>query len=388
MLRDLVGEITVWLYCWRDDLIMAGLECDAGGGKHLFSSGRGLSAVDSSESPSWSSRQTETDRNRSAPSGSEDRGIQRDEWSGGSWRFDGGALTAQRVTSGAKGLGSDSSRNTSIDENGRHRRGADLGLQLDSRRSGTPEGNHEVIHIDDESELLSRTIVGRQTPSPPSNEPNPCSKRDESPPEDDGPLTSLKLGGSSYAYFEDNGAGKRGRSSSPQSQVPTCQVDGCTADLSKGKDYHRRHKVCEMHSKATTALVSRVMKRFCQQCSRFHPLDSFDEGKRSCRRRLAGHNKRRRKTQPDAPGGRMEDQAGVKNVDLATLLGVLSQLKGLRTVFVFPNRSSSMTTSVIDPVDDLVLGMNRSVWVMGAFFCVYEMRCFPNYGNLIHVVHR
>jgi hypothetical protein len=25
----------------------------------------------------------------------------------------------------------------------------------------------------------------------------------------------------------------------------------------------------------------------------------FDEGKRSCRRRLAGHNRRRRKTQPD-----------------------------------------------------------------------------------------
>jgi hypothetical protein len=32
---------------------------------------------------------------------------------------------------------------------------------------------------------------------------------------------------------------------------------------------------------------------------RFHVLAEFDEAKRSCRRRLAGHNKRRRKPQPD-----------------------------------------------------------------------------------------
>ncbi|CAH9078940.1 unnamed protein product [Cuscuta europaea] len=78
-----------------------------------------------------------------------------------------------------------------------------------------------------------------------------------------------------------------------------CQVEDCVADLGKAKDYHRRHKVCEMHSKATKALVSNIMQRFCQQCSRFHALEEFDDGKRSCRRRLAGHNKRRRKTQPE-----------------------------------------------------------------------------------------
>lgn len=32
---------------------------------------------------------------------------------------------------------------------------------------------------------------------------------------------------------------------------------------------------------------------------RFHVLQEFDEGKRSCRRRLAGHNRRRRKTHPE-----------------------------------------------------------------------------------------
>jgi len=33
---------------------------------------------------------------------------------------------------------------------------------------------------------------------------------------------------------------------------------------------------------------------------RFHDLAEFDESKRSCRRRLAGHNERRRKSNPEA----------------------------------------------------------------------------------------
>ncbi|KAL3639851.1 SBP domain [Castilleja foliolosa] len=94
---------------------------------------------------------------------------------------------------------------------------------------------------------------------------------------------------------------KRVRAGSPggTSHHPMCQVDDCEEDLSRAKDYHRRHKVCEVHSKASKASVGKQMQRFCQQCSRFHPLPEFDEGKRSCRRRLAGHNRRRRKTQPE-----------------------------------------------------------------------------------------
>jgi hypothetical protein len=45
-------------------------------------------------------------------------------------------------------------------------------------------------------------------------------------------------------------------------------VEDCRADLSNAKDYHRRHKVCNAHSKASKALVGNVMQRFCQQCSR------------------------------------------------------------------------------------------------------------------------
>lgn len=108
-------------------------------------------------------------------------------------------------------------------------------------------------------------------------------------------------------------------------QAATCVVDGCTADLRNCRKYHQRHKVCEVHSKSPEVSIKTEKLRFCQQCSRyafslpnlgflrgwrikqfvitdsihrFHPLDEFDEGKRSCRKRLDGHNRRRRKPRP------------------------------------------------------------------------------------------
>ncbi|KAK1273254.1 Squamosa promoter-binding-like protein 8 [Acorus gramineus] len=81
-----------------------------------------------------------------------------------------------------------------------------------------------------------------------------------------------------------------------------CQAAGCAADLGRAKHYHRRHRVCDFHSKAAAVIVSGcgggAEQRFCQQCSRFHQLSEFDGEKRSCRRRLADHNRRRRKSQP------------------------------------------------------------------------------------------
>nr|XP_016437677.1 PREDICTED: squamosa promoter-binding-like protein 8 [Nicotiana tabacum]XP_016437679.1 PREDICTED: squamosa promoter-binding-like protein 8 [Nicotiana tabacum] len=79
--------------------------------------------------------------------------------------------------------------------------------------------------------------------------------------------------------------------------TPRCQAEGCNADLTHAKHYHRRHKVCEFHSKAATVIAAGLTQRFCQQCSRFHLLSEFDNGKRSCRKRLADHNRRRRKNQ-------------------------------------------------------------------------------------------
>ncbi|CAK9160705.1 unnamed protein product [Ilex paraguariensis] len=116
---------------------------------------------------------------------------------------------------------------------------------------------------------------------------------------------NLKLGGQVYPIAAggmekwEGKSGKKTKVVGPTSSSVICQVEDCRADLSNAKDYHRRHKVCDMHSKATGALVGNVMQRFCQQCSRFHLLHEFDEGKRSCRRRLAGHNRRRRKTHPE-----------------------------------------------------------------------------------------
>ncbi|CAL0334417.1 unnamed protein product [Lupinus luteus] len=94
---------------------------------------------------------------------------------------------------------------------------------------------------------------------------------------------------------------KRG-SKAGGSVPPCCQVDSCKTDLSDAKQYHKRHKVCEYHAKAPSVLIADQHQRFCQQCSRFHVLTEFDESKRSCRRRLAGHNERRRKNAAEYHG--------------------------------------------------------------------------------------
>ncbi|KAF8413851.1 hypothetical protein HHK36_001845 [Tetracentron sinense] len=83
---------------------------------------------------------------------------------------------------------------------------------------------------------------------------------------------------------------------------PCCQAEKCGSDLTDAKRYHRRHKVCELHAGASVVLVAGLRQRFCQQCSRFHELSEFDEAKKSCRRRLAGHNERRRKNSSESPG--------------------------------------------------------------------------------------
>ncbi|CAK7326240.1 unnamed protein product [Dovyalis caffra] len=139
---------------------------------------------------------------------------------------------------------------------------------------------------------------------------------------------NLKLGEQVYPIMdEDAKSGKKTKVTMTASNRAVCQVEDCKADLSNAKDYHRRHKVCNVHSKACKALVGNVMQRFCQQCSRFHVLQEFDEGKRSCRRRLAGHNKRRRKTHPEnvVNEGSLNDEKGSSYL-LISLLRILSNL--------------------------------------------------------------
>ncbi|XP_051122057.1 squamosa promoter-binding-like protein 3 isoform X2 [Andrographis paniculata] len=132
------------------------------------------------------------------------------------------------------------------------------------------------------------------------------------------PLIGLKLG--KRTYFENTANGgngktasfsvmptpsanltKKTKSSAGQNlQIPRCLVEGCNVDLSTAKEYHRKHRVCDAHSKCPKVVVAGVERRFCQQCSRFHSLAEFDEKKRSCRRRLSDHNARRRKPPQEA----------------------------------------------------------------------------------------
>ncbi|VAI85025.1 unnamed protein product [Triticum turgidum subsp. durum] len=107
------------------------------------------------------------------------------------------------------------------------------------------------------------------------------------------------------------------------SSAPSCQVDGCHADLGDDRDYHRRHKVCEPHTKSTLVRIKNIEHRFCQQCSRFHLVQEFDEGKKSCRSRLATHNRRRRKAPAEAVNSLGENQSLTN-----TLLLLLRQLAG------------------------------------------------------------
>ncbi|KAL8216285.1 hypothetical protein R6Q57_023122 [Mikania cordata] len=156
--------------------------------------------------------------------------------------------------------------------------------------------------------------------------------------EDEVGALNLNLGRHVYPITEDElerwdgKNGKKSKVGGGTSNRAVCQVDNCQADLTGAKDYHRRHKVCTLHSKATKALVGNVMQRFCQQCSRFHSLEEFDEGKRSCRRRLAGHNRRRRKTHPENPtnGVTLNDERSCSYL-LVSLLRILSNVQSNNT---------------------------------------------------------
>ncbi|KAG4126565.1 hypothetical protein ERO13_D10G164500v2 [Gossypium hirsutum] len=88
---------------------------------------------------------------------------------------------------------------------------------------------------------------------------------------------------------------KRARTGRVGSGTCRCQVPGCEVDISELKGYHRRHRICLRCANSSTVLIDGETKRYCQQCGKFHLLSDFDEGKRSCRRKLERHNIRRRR---------------------------------------------------------------------------------------------
>lgn len=53
----------------------------------------------------------------------------------------------------------------------------------------------------------------------------------------------------------------------------------------------------------------------CHDAGRFHLLSNFDEGKRSCRRKLEKHNDRRRRKSNESKGGTDKEPQQVVLVD-------------------------------------------------------------------------
>ncbi|XP_047159398.1 squamosa promoter-binding-like protein 12 [Vigna umbellata] len=187
-------------------------------------------------------------------------------------------------------------------------------VHASSPRSSKSASNNSLSNEDSKASVL--TLEGSQDDSTGKKElcPVETSQSAVPSPVSGEPLLTLKLG--KRLYFEDVCAGsdskkassfevpissgKKYKTSNQNLQHPSCQVEGCDLDLSSAKDYHRKHRVCEGHSKSPKVLVAGLERRFCQQCSRFHALSEFDDKKRSCRKRLSDHNARRRKPQPDS----------------------------------------------------------------------------------------
>ncbi|XP_022955823.1 squamosa promoter-binding-like protein 7 [Cucurbita moschata] len=110
---------------------------------------------------------------------------------------------------------------------------------------------------------------------------------------------------------------KRARTARATAGTVRCQVPGCEVDISELKGYHRRHRVCLRCANAAAVVLDGETKRYCQQCGKFHVLSDFDEGKRSCRRKLERHNNRRRRKPVDSAASMESDRSGVPLEDVS-----------------------------------------------------------------------
>jgi SBP domain len=181
-------------------------------------------------------------------------------WNPNSWNWDSIRFTARHVPNLTAAHG---------DQPDQRRR-------ADERSNTSPSQNNMVI---DSGESLAlnlgagvmysgdRTIV-TSSPSPSTGAPAP-SVTVAVPSQDPVLKPNKRVRSGSPGSGGGGGSGTGGGGVGASGGYPMCQVDDCRADLSSAKDYHRRHKVCEVHSKTTKALVGKQMQRFCQQCSRY-----------------------------------------------------------------------------------------------------------------------
>lgn len=158
-------------------------------------------------------------------------------------------------------------------------------IHASSSRSSKSASNNSSSNGDSRESIL--TLEGSQDDSTGkkelcNGEPVETSPAAVPSPVSGEPLLTLKLG--KRLYFEDVctgsdskkpssfdvpiSSGKKHKTSSQTLQHPSCQVEGCGLDLSSAKDYHRKHRVCEAHSKSPKVVITGLERRFCQQCSR------------------------------------------------------------------------------------------------------------------------
>ncbi|KAL4422543.1 hypothetical protein ABPG75_008740 [Micractinium tetrahymenae] len=85
-----------------------------------------------------------------------------------------------------------------------------------------------------------------------------------------------------------------------------CQV--CGASLEGMRMFHQRYHICDAHMQMEQIMWKGLPQRFCQQCGRFHELQEFEGGMRSCRKQLAKHAERRRRGRERAAAERAAAQ--------------------------------------------------------------------------------
>ena len=84
-----------------------------------------------------------------------------------------------------------------------------------------------------------------------------------------------------------------GKQSSVYCRVKYCENECLTL-------YSTRSKVCSFHLKANAVEYGNESCRFCQKCTKFHPLTAFEENRRACKASLTRLSNSRANSQKDA----------------------------------------------------------------------------------------
>lgn len=68
----------------------------------------------------------------------------------------------------------------------------------------------------------------------------------------------------------------------------------CDTLVNEDRPYYRRYRTCRACASRERVMLRGAPHRFCQQCGKYEPVESFDVGTRTCRVALARHAERRR----------------------------------------------------------------------------------------------